>query len=250
MVTGAARGWGRSIALGLAQAGAEVLACDISEDELHETTALAAAATGRLHPVVADLATPPGRSSIIERALEGGPVDVLINAAAVLIRKPAEQLDIGEWETTLSINLTAPFVLARAFLPAMRQRGGSIINVSSRAGVLGFADQAAYCASKFGVEGLTRSLAEELKGAPVSVNTITPGLRIKPTSLREDEAARSSARGEWNDSALLNPAVQALAALRGEASGLRFDAQRLVEALLHRGGTIGPGGLASLGEPT
>jgi NAD(P)-dependent dehydrogenase (short-subunit alcohol dehydrogenase family) len=236
------------MAVGLAQAGAAVLACDVSEDELGDTATLAAAAQGSIHALAADLGAPPGRSRVIDEALAGGPVDVLINAAAILIRKPFDQLDISEWEATLSVNLTTPFVLARGFLPLMRKRGGSIINVSSRAGILGFAEQSAYCASKFGIEGLTRALAEELKDAPVCVNTITPGLRIKPTSLREDEAARSDARGEWNDSALLNPAVHALARLRGEVSGLRFDAYRLTEALTRANGVMGPDGFRALAE--
>jgi NAD(P)-dependent dehydrogenase (short-subunit alcohol dehydrogenase family) len=119
----------------------------------------------------------------------------------------------------------------------MKARGGSIINVSSRAGVLGFKDEAAYCTSKFGIEGLTRALAVEHTGSPVSINTVTPGLKIKPTSMTEEtfEKLSDEERKAWSNPSEIVPAFVYLAGQRGEVSGYRFDARVLTEAIRNEG---------------
>lgn len=86
-----------------------------------------------------------------------------LNNAGVLRLTPIETLTPGEWSQTIAVNLTAPYFLTRAVPPGMKERGGSILNVSSRAAVMGFKDESVYCASKFGLEGLTRALAVELE---------------------------------------------------------------------------------------
>ena len=114
------------------------------------------------------------------------------------------------------------------------------MKISSRAGVEGFARQTAYCASKFGIEAFTRCLALELAGSRISVNAVTPGIYLKPTSLtrRQAGAADEATRARWEDPVKLGPAFVFLAGLRGEVSGCRFDAHVLTQAL-ERWGTEG-----------
>ena len=102
--------------------------------------------------------------------------------------------------------------------------------------VRGFGAQAAYCASKFGLEAFTRCLALELRGLRVSVNTVTPGLHIKPTSLTRSEVTETDAaeRSAWNDPTELAPAFRFLAGLRGTVSGFRFDAHKLTRSLVEK----------------
>ena len=234
VVTGAGRGLGRAIAVGLAQAGASVWICARTVSELQTTADLVQAAGGvaRVRPIdIGDDAA--CRGLVDDITVEAGPIDILVNNAAVLDLLPLDQLSPAIWRRALAINLTAPYLLSTLVLPTMRRRGGSIVNVSSRAGVLPFANEAAYCASKFGLEGFTRAVALELAGCPISINTVTPGLRIKPTSITDDDVVRGgvAGAGEWHDPALLIEAFVFLAALRGEISGQRFDAQKLCAVL-------------------
>ena len=182
-----------------------------------------------------DLSTEDGCAELVAGVrARGRRVNVLVNNAAVLELLSLEELTPAIWDHTLPVNLRAPFLLTRAFVPEMRQRGGSVINVSSRAGVMPFAREAAYCASKYALEGFTRSIALELEGAPVSINTVTPGVRIKPTSVTDADVARGGQPGsaEWHDPAVLIPAFLFLAGLRGRPSGMRFDAYRLTNAIV------------------
>ena len=119
----------------------------------------------------------------------------------------------------------------------MLEKGGSVINVSSRAGIAPFTSEAAYCASKYGLEALTKCLALEFDTLPLSANTITPGLRIKPTGLTERQAAEAEPKQQqqWSDPIELAPAFTFLARLTGEVQGLRFNGERLSAALNEEG---------------
>lgn len=233
LVTGAGRGLGRAVAMGLARAGAAVWISARTQSELETTADQIAAAGGVVTVRRTDLADANDCAALAGEIISAaGAIDVLVNNAAVLQFLTIGELSLETWAQTMAINLTAPFLLTRAVLPGMRRRGGSIINVSSRAGVMPFARESAYCASKFGLEGLTRSVAEELHGLPISINTVTPGLRIKPTSITDQDVAGGVAGAEtWNDPALIVPAFLYLAARRGDVTGQRFDAQRLTSAL-------------------
>jgi NAD(P)-dependent dehydrogenase (short-subunit alcohol dehydrogenase family) len=247
VVTGAGRGLGRAIATSLAREGASVLLCDRTTSELERT----GTAIERLGGDVAlhrfDLTNRDELNEFISRA---GRIDVLVNNAAVLPFTAVDSITVSEWQETLDVNLTAPFLLIRGLLPALREApGGSIVNVSSRAGAAGFAQEVSYCASKFGLEGLTRALAVELEGEPVSVNTVTPGLRIKPTMMTDEEEARlSPSERTWTDAERLAPAFVYLAALRGRPSGKRFDALRLTEAIERDGFSLSPERVEELSE--
>ena len=234
LVTGAGRGLGSGIAAALAAAGARVWLAAEMADELASTADGIRESGGRAEVCVADLSRGAGRASVAQWV--GARADnlrAIVNNAGVLERQPLETLDRAHWDHTMRVNLEAPVFLTRDLLPALRRRGGSIVNVSSRAGVEGFARQTAYCASKFGIEAFTRCLALELAGSRVSVNAVTPGIFLKPTSVTrcQADAADPAMRARWKDPVTLGPAFVFLAALRGEVSGCRFDAHVLTQAL-------------------
>ena len=234
LVTGSGRGLGRGVAQAMATAGARVwLVADVPE-ELEWTASDIRAAGGEPHILVTDLGRDDARKGLVRTLCEQAPrLRVIVNNAGVLEREPVASLDAAHWRRTMTVNLEAPVFLTRDLLPLLEDEGGSIINVSSRAGTAAFPRQAAYCASKFGMEAFTRCLAMELVGSPISANTVTPGLSIKPTSLTQRDAARADAatRAGWRDPVRLGPAFLFLAGLRGQVSGCRFDAWTLTQAL-------------------
>ena len=234
LVTGAGRGLGRGVARAMAAAGARVWLVSEVREELEWTASDIRAAGGEAHVFVADLGREDARRGLVDTLRERAPgLRVIVNNAGVLEREPVASLDAAHWRRIMSVNLEAPVFLTRDLLPVLRDEGGSVINVSSRAGTGAFARQTAYCASKFGVEAFTRCLALELDGSPISINTVTPGLPIKPTSLTRRDAERTDAatRARWRDPVKLGPAFLFLAGLRGQISGCRFDAWTLTRAL-------------------
>ncbi len=225
---------GRGIAQAMAAAGARVWLVAEVPDELEWTATDIRAAGGEARILVADLGRHDARKGLV-RTLRGQARElrVIVNNAGVLEREPVASLDAEHWRRIMGVNLEAPVFLTRDLLPLLEDEGGSVINVSSRAGTAAFARQAAYCASKFGLEAFTRCLAKELAGSPISANTVTPGLPIKPTSLTQRDAERADAatRAGWRDPVRLGPAFLFLAGLRGQISGCRFDAWTLTRAL-------------------
>jgi NAD(P)-dependent dehydrogenase (short-subunit alcohol dehydrogenase family) len=187
VVTGAARGIGRRVALVLAEEGLRIVANDLAapEETLEELRS-----TG-----VKTLSVPGDVSDEAEvREMAGvvigefGRIDVLVNNAAISAIVPAEETTLVEWNRTLAVNLTGPFLMCREFGRMMLERGsGSIVNVSSVAGLLGVSDRAAYNASKHGLIGLTRTLAAEWGGRGVRVNSVCPGW-VKTEMDEEDQA--------------------------------------------------------------
>ena len=237
VVTGAGRGLGRAVAVGMAQEGAKLWICARTVSELTETANQIRALGGEVEVRKLDLAKWNACLNFAGDVLASRHVDVLVNNAAILRSNPIDRISRDEWSQTIAVNLSAPFLLIQKFIPGMREHGGSVINVSSRAGVLGFSDEAAYCATKFGIEGLTRALAKEVEGQRVSINTLTPGLRIKPTSLTEKEYENMplEKREQWDNPKKIVPAFIFLAGLRGEVGGLRFDAKKLTQTLTTEG---------------
>lgn len=252
VVTGASRGLGVGAAAALAAAGARVTV--VAEDAAELAQARQALAAGGAQ-VAADCVDLSDRTAVLAlaRRLAAGPdaADVLVNNAAVLAMRPVGATTDDVWDETLAVNLTAPFLLLRAVAPRLAERGGSIINVSSRAGIEGFADESAYCAAKFGLEGMTRAVALEWKERPVSVNTVSPGTRIKPTGVTAAEFATWPAdkQASIGDPHLLGPAFVLLATLRGSPTGCRFDLWRLSQALAADGFDATARRLAELAEP-
>jgi NAD(P)-dependent dehydrogenase (short-subunit alcohol dehydrogenase family) len=193
MVTGAARGIGREVALTLAQKGYWVAVNDLvpPEETLKALRNIGAAALS-LPGDVSDEAVVLG---MVEAVMdEFGQVDVLVNNAGVSFITPAEETALADWRRVLEVNLTGPFLMSREFGNAMLERGSeSIVNISSVAGLLGIADRAAYNASKHGLIGLTRTLAAEWGGRGVRVNAVCPGW-VKTEMDQEDQAS-----GDYTD---------------------------------------------------
>jgi NAD(P)-dependent dehydrogenase (short-subunit alcohol dehydrogenase family) len=186
VVTGAARGIGRVVALTLAERGYRVAANDLSEPEATLGELRDAGATGLALP--GDVSDEEAVRGMVRTVVDGfGRVDALVNNAGVSAIVPAEETTLADWNRTLAVNLTGPFLTSREFGKEMLRRGsGSIVNVASVAGLLGIADRAAYNASKHGLLGLTRTLAAEWGGHGVRVNAVCPGW-VKTEMDREDQ---------------------------------------------------------------
>lgn len=185
VVTGASRGIGRAIAIQLATAGAEVALWARDAAGLGSVAAEIAAVGGRAQPIVVDVtdgeAIEAG-ADLVRRTM--APVQILVNNAGAVLRKPTIAVTDAEWRRVMAVNLDGTFRVTRAFLTDLTRGGGRVINIASRAGREGTALLSAYCAAKHGVVGLTRALAEELRAAKVSVNAICPG-SVDTPMLRE-----------------------------------------------------------------
>ncbi|MDP9370668.1 MAG: SDR family oxidoreductase [Chloroflexota bacterium] len=178
LVTGASSGLGRATAIALAQAGADVALLARSEDDLRQVAQEIAETTGRRAlSLPLDLADEEALLAAADAAATAfGRVDVLVNAAGTDVPGPVEELAIPDWDRVLAVNLRAPFALAKAVFPHMRRTGrGTIVNVSSVAGKRGWANASAYCASKFGLTGLTQALAAEGKPHGIRACVLYPG---------------------------------------------------------------------------
>lgn len=192
LVTGAGRGLGAGIARGLTEAGAKVALVARSEEQLHRT----ASELGPMaFAVPGDVAgTPAALVDRVESAL-GGSVDVVVHAAGVQHRQPAEEFDAVEWERLLSINLTAPFFLSREVGARQLAAGssGSHIFIGSLASVLSVPGAAAYTASKSGLYGVIRTLSTEWSARGVRVNGVGPGyFRTELTKAVIDDPVRGA----------------------------------------------------------
>jgi NAD(P)-dependent dehydrogenase (short-subunit alcohol dehydrogenase family) len=177
LVTGGSKGIGRAIAKAYAGEGAKVFICARGETELKRTAAEIRPSGGEISYAVVDLAEPDGVERLVQEAQKAyGTVHVLVNNASLLgPRVPLVQYPLDAWEEVLRVNLTAVFLLSREVAAIMmRNKQGSIINVSSGVGRTGKARWGAYAVSKFGVEGLTHVLADELRGDGIRVNAVNP----------------------------------------------------------------------------
>jgi NADP-dependent 3-hydroxy acid dehydrogenase YdfG len=177
LVTGASSGLGRATAVALAQAGADVALLARGQHDLEQVAAEVERAGRRTLVLVADLADAQALTGAVARVVEAlGRVDVLVNAAGTDVPAPVAELAIGDWDRVVAVNLRAPFVLAKAAFPHMRAAGGgTVVNVSSVAGKRGWANAAAYCASKFGLTGLTQALAAEGRAHGIRACVLYPG---------------------------------------------------------------------------
>jgi NAD(P)-dependent dehydrogenase (short-subunit alcohol dehydrogenase family) len=185
VITGATKGIGRAIAECFARAGARVGLIARTVGDLEAFAAELRAAGHQVAYAAADVSDSRQVDAAAVRLRAAlGPADLLVNNAGNVIRKPTFELTDAEWRSLLSVNLDGTFYATRAFGPDLTARAGRIINIASIAGRQGTAMLAAYCASKHAVVGLTRALAEELRGAKVCVNAICPG-SVDTDMLRE-----------------------------------------------------------------
>lgn len=190
LVTGASRGIGRSIALRFAEEGARLALAARTENELLQTATMVEQSGARAVAIPTDIRERAAVDACVARAeAELGPIDVLVNNAGVFLWRPFLELSSEEWDLVLSTNLTGAANFCRAVLPGMMaRRRGRIVNVSSIHGVRGEANLAAHSAAKFGLIGLTQSLAREYRSFNIAVNAVCPGT----VENRQDETGEPS----------------------------------------------------------
>ena len=197
VVTGASGGLGRAVATALAERGARVVGIARRAGALEDWRAATAGETAAL---AADLAVPGKADETAARAAGPfGAPDILVNAAGINTRQPADDVTLEGWRATLDLNLAVPFFLARALVPGMRGRGwGRIVNFASLQSFRAFPGGLAYGASKGGIAQLTRAMAEAWSREGITANALAPG--FFPTDLTApvfddpERAARNAAQ--------------------------------------------------------
>jgi 3-oxoacyl-[acyl-carrier protein] reductase len=227
VVTGAAHGFGRAIALNLSSLGAHVVGCDILADELSETARLAGLAGAPLEVRVLDVSDREAVRAMARETVDAhGRVDILVNdAGGVLgqVGRPIEDVSEADWRAVVAVNLDGAFYCSQAVAPAMKAaRFGRIVNVSSGAGLgVSLTGIQAYASAKAGQIGLTRQLAHELGPWGITVNCIAPGfVRSNPTT-----EAQWQSYGEAGQRRLVeNIALRRLGTPQDIANGVLFFA--------------------------
>jgi 3-oxoacyl-[acyl-carrier protein] reductase len=189
LVTGAAQGIGRAVALELARAGATLAVADINEEKLAQVAAEIQALGGTAAAFKLDVSNSEsieaGAKAMIDRF---GKVEVLVNNAGITRDALMMSMKRADWDLVLAINLTGPFLLTQALLrPMIKNRWGRIINMASVVGRAGQAGQVNYAASKAGLIGLTKSLAREVASRGITVNAVAPGYIETPMTAVLDE---------------------------------------------------------------
>ncbi len=195
VVTGAARGIGQAIAVGLAEQGATVVIGDVGD--LAETSELIAKVGTSAMATPLDISAPAVIDGVRQRiADELGRVDILVNNAAIFESATWDDLDFGLWQRIMSVNLNGPMLMCKAFLPLMRCRSwGRIINMASATVAIASPVSIAYRTSKMGVIGFTRALSATLGDDGITVNVVLPSLTRTPMSEGLPEAIVNNSLG-------------------------------------------------------
>jgi NAD(P)-dependent dehydrogenase (short-subunit alcohol dehydrogenase family) len=172
LITGASRGIGRAIAEKLATAGDCLLLHGRDREALRATCQLVDAKKAKAIPLLYDLRDPAAIRKMVD---EIGPeqLDGLINNAGIAFVKPLSEISLEEWQRTLEVNVTAPFLLTQKLMPIM-PAGSTIVNILSIAAKSGFANWSSYCMSKFALEGFSQAVREEVRPRGIRVLNIYP----------------------------------------------------------------------------
>ncbi|WP_158168649.1 D-threitol dehydrogenase [Mycolicibacterium smegmatis] len=176
LVTGAASGIGAAIASAYATKGARIAAVDLNAEGAEAIAAQLGGDRGAHRGFACDVADAASVQAAADAvAAEFGRIDILVNSAGVARLAPAEELSLQDWDSTLAINLSGTFLMCQAVGKRMLEAGGgAIVNMASQAATVALDQHVAYCASKFGVVGVSKVLAAEWGGRGVRVNTISP----------------------------------------------------------------------------
>ncbi|MFK8080070.1 MAG: SDR family NAD(P)-dependent oxidoreductase [Granulosicoccus sp.] len=175
LVTGASRGIGAEICRVFADAGADIVAVARDQQELEKVASQVVEYGRQCRIYPCDLSDPMAISDLCSAVLKESRIDILVNNAGVALVDPALDATLADWDTTMAVNVRAPFQLAQLLAPGMiERRWGKIVNVSSQAGVIGLEDHTAYSASKAAMNAMTRGLMSEWARHNIQVNAICP----------------------------------------------------------------------------
>jgi len=191
LITGAGSGLGRATALAMAQAGANIYLLDINAETLTETAELIAN-NDRCVVRVVDISDANACQAAVDDAvIRFGGLDALCNVAGMIMFANSHEMTPDQWIRTLGVNLNGAYFLSRASIPHLLEREGAIVNVASSAAFIGEAYAAAYCASKAGMIGMTKSMAMEYMQTPIRISAVAPGGMATniATDLRPPEGA-------------------------------------------------------------
>lgn len=178
LITGGSRGIGKAVAAAFAREGAKLALCARSADELQQTIAELHGMKAQAQGWPCDVTMESSVKDFVHEAQRAfGRIDILVNNAGVMTRPaPMVELEVRKWDYTIAVNLRGPFLVTQAVLPFMlKQKSGSVINVSSTIGRGAYANFVAYATSKWGLEGFTQTLAAELRSSHIRVNSVEPG---------------------------------------------------------------------------
>jgi len=178
LITGGGRGIGKAVAIAYARAGAKLALCARTATELEQSVSELRALKTEAEGWICDVSLEEPVKQFVAGAHEKfGRIDVLVNNAGVMTRPvPMTELNVRKWDYTMAVNLRGPFLVTQAVLPVMiKQKSGSIINVSSMIGRGAYANFIAYATSKWGLEGFTQTLAVEARSSNIRVNSVEPG---------------------------------------------------------------------------
>ncbi|KYG26579.1 2-dehydro-3-deoxy-D-gluconate 5-dehydrogenase KduD [Alkalihalobacillus trypoxylicola] len=204
LVTGASRGLGQGMVLGLAEAGADIIGAGISE--MSETKQKVEALGQKFYEIQVDLSEDGAASALVEKAVkEAGRIDILVNNAGIIRRENAADFSDDDWKAVIDVNLNSVFKLSREIGKHMIENGsGKIINIASMLSFQGGLRVPSYTASKHAVAGLTKSLANEWSSKGLNVNAIAPGYmvtdnteQIRTNKVRYDYITSRIPQGEW-----------------------------------------------------
>jgi short-subunit dehydrogenase len=201
LITGASRGIGRAIAEKLAGPDVVLLLHGRDQKALEETAASAKLNGARCELLICDLSKPALIEKLITQ-VNSAPLDVLVNNAGVGLAKPLDEITLDEWNFTVAVNITAPFLLCKGLVPRMSS-GASIVNILSGAARIGFPGWASYCMSKFALDGFSKALREELRPRGIRVINIYPGAT--------DTDIWDQVPGDWPREKMMRPESVAMA---------------------------------------
>ena len=208
LITGASRGLGKAMAVGLADAGAFVICCSSRPGGTDDTVGEIKSRGGQAASLAADLSDREAVKKLYRDAVAmRGRIDVLVNNGGTIARYPAEEFPLSEWDKVLEVNLTSAFLLSQLAGKDMKANGGGkIINTASMLSYSGGITVPAYTASKHGIAGITKALANEWAIDNIQVNAIAPGyMRTDNTQRLQDDPQRNAAitgripSGRWGE---------------------------------------------------
>jgi len=177
VITGGSRGIGKAIAILLAENGAQIVICARKDEDLKRVSDLINSKNGRCEYIVADVSDEKQAANLAAEVIRNhSQVDILVNNAGVGVYRPFIDTSLEDWDSVINTNLRGPFLCSKAFVPFMIKQGsGCIINIISGAGRTPMRNLSIYCASKFGLVGLTESMKKELSDLGIKVLCLYPG---------------------------------------------------------------------------